>query len=198
MMTTMKISDGTRRWADAGWAGRAQPQPRMGGPLPTAARRLIGALLMLLAVAAPAQESPDGMHGQDVTLVRHADEVTVDNGIVQATIHTPTATVTALVYNGHATIDGDGGHTAIYFSRDGGTSYESLAHCVYSIAKQTPDLVDISCSHVYTPSARDKAPWDVYAHFVLRRGAAGMIGGFLGRKSDGFPGSKTIWRVPDC
>ena len=45
---------------------------------------------------------------------------------------------------------------------------------LYSISKQTPDMVDVSCNHVFTPAAKDKAPWNVDAHFVLRRGAAGI------------------------
>ncbi len=125
------------------------------------------------AVTAWANVPGGGSQGPDVTLTLQGNNVLLSNGIISATINTRTAEVNSLLFKGRDMVNRSG-KSHMYFSRDGGTTYENLAHCVCSVTTRTPDTVDISCKHVYTPGAGDKAAWDVDAHFVLRRGATGL------------------------
>ena len=138
------------------------------------AASLLAALLLLSTMLANANVPGGGSQGPDVALKQNGDDVILDNGTIQATIDTTSARILVLKYKGRDMIDEEGKHGSIYFSRDGGATYENLGHCVYSVTKQTPDTVDISCDHIYSPDKKDKAPWDVDAHFVLRRGASGL------------------------
>jgi rhamnogalacturonan endolyase len=109
-----------------------------------------------------------------VTLQQRDHGVVISNGIVTATIDPTSATVGSLEYDGHELVNSNGGHRNIYFSRDGGEDYERLAHCVGSIANQTPDMVDYSCKHTYEAKLGDKHAWDVDVHFVIRSGVSGI------------------------
>jgi rhamnogalacturonan endolyase len=127
------------------------------------------ALWLALAARAGANVAGGGDDGPDVTLHHNGENVVLANGIVTVTVNTAAAQVSAIRYKGRDMVD-----QHIYFSRDGGDDYEQLPHCVYKVTAQTPDMVDISCKHVYTPNAGDKHAWDVDVHFVLRRGMTGL------------------------
>jgi len=96
-------------------------------------------------------------------------EVVLSNGLVTATVAPATAEITSIKYQNHEMVSSAGGHKNVYFSRDGGTDYENLAHCVGGIATRTDDTIDYACKHAYDPSAGDKHAWDVEVHFALRR-----------------------------
>ena len=68
--------------------------------IPLRSRAIIGLVALLRSPLAPANEAGGGTRGPEVTVVQHGDDVTVGNGIVQATIHAPSATITALTYKG--------------------------------------------------------------------------------------------------
>jgi len=110
-----------------------------------------------------------GNSGSDVKFSHNGKYVVLSNGIVSANIDTEVAQVEHLVFKGHEMTG-----KPIYFSRDGGTDYEQLAHCVFTLTKQTADYVDVSCKHIYSPSKGDKHAWDVDVHFVMTRGASGL------------------------
>ena len=114
------------------------------------------------------------VEGPPVTLTERGRAVVLANGIVAVTIDVPSAAITSILYRRHEMVSTGGGHRSIYFSREGGAAYENLPHCVGNIVTRTPDTVDISCRHIFTPSAGDKQPWNVDVHFILRRGASGV------------------------
>ena len=83
--------------------------------------------------------------GGGVTLTETDKTAVLSNGIVTATIGKASATVLSVNYKGHEFVSDSGRHKTIYFSRDGGKSFEGLSRCVFSVTARTPEMVDISC-----------------------------------------------------
>jgi rhamnogalacturonan endolyase len=106
--------------------------------------------------------------GPDVVLMDNGSTVVLDNGTVRATMMKSNAKVTSLLYNGRQMLATD---RQIYFSMDGGSSYEQPSNCVYSVKIATPDIVDISLKHFYTNQPH---AFDIDIHYVLRRGNSGL------------------------
>ena len=106
--------------------------------------------------------------GPDVSLIDNGSTVVLDNGTVTATIVKTNAKVASLLYQGLQMVATD---RQIYFSMDGGSSYEQPTNCVYSVKSWTPDLVDISLKHFYTTQPHK---FDIDIHYVLRRGKSGL------------------------
>jgi rhamnogalacturonan endolyase len=71
-------------------------------------------------------------------------------------------------------ISQQGRHKTVYFFVVGDHDYEIAAPCAFSVTRQTPDIVDISCKRVYSPQNTNQHPWDLDTHFVLTRGASGL------------------------
>ena len=115
-----------------------------------------------------------GNDGPGVTVARNGNTVTLANGIVTATIQTTSAKVSSLLYKGQEMINQRGRHKTIYFFVVGDHNYEIASPCVYSMKRQTPDMVDISCKRMYARQNTNMHPWDIDTHFVLRRGASGL------------------------
>jgi rhamnogalacturonan endolyase len=113
-------------------------------------------------------------NGQAVRIEAHGTNVVLSNGLVSATVDVAGCSITSLKYAGHEMVSVTGRHREIYFSRDGGATYERPGHGTGSITTQTADTIDYSCKHVYSPGQGDKAPWDVDVHFVVRRGVPGV------------------------
>ena len=109
-----------------------------------------------------------------VTLSGNGRVVTLSNGIISATIDVAGARISEMKFDGHEMVSNTGRHRDVYFSRDGGTTFESPDHCVGSITTQNAEMIDFSCKHVYTRQDGDKAAWDVDVHFVVRRGVPGV------------------------
>ena len=109
-----------------------------------------------------------GSEGASVTLTDNGTTVVLANGIVSATITKAEARVTSLVYNGNQMVDSKG----LYWSMDGGKSYQNPVHCVFSVVTQTPAMVDVSCKHVYAKG--DPHAVDIDIHYVLRQGNTGL------------------------
>jgi len=109
-----------------------------------------------------------GSGGADVTLTDRGTTVVISNGIVTATIQKAEARITSLLYQGSQTVDPKG----LYWSMDGGTTYQNPVHCVYSVVTQTAGMVDVSCKHVYAKG--DPHPVDIDVHYVLRQGNTGL------------------------
>ncbi len=142
-----------------------------------------------------------GSDGPAVQILQQSPVAKITNGILTVTIDTANAQVESLVYKGKDMINAQGGHDHIYFSRDGGTDYETLTHCVYSVTKQSPDMVDISCKHIYSPAKGDKHAWDVDVHFVLRRGAHGLYVYTINSHPANYPAMtvgewRMVWPMP--
>ncbi len=157
----------------------------------------------MLAAAAHANVAGGGSEGSDVLLSQQGASVKLSNGILTVTIDAANAQVDSILYKGRDMINGQGGHSHMYFSRDGGTDYETLPHCVYTVTKQGGDMVDISCKHVYTPGKGDKHAWDVDVHFVLRRGAHGLYVYTINSHPASYPAMtvgewRMVWPMPEA
>jgi hypothetical protein len=100
--------------------------------------------------AVPADVPGGGDDGPNVTINRQGGRVTLANGIITAVIDTASAKVVSLRYQGHEMISQTGRHKTIYFFVVGNKDYEIANPCVFSVKRQTPDLVDISCKRVYS------------------------------------------------
>ncbi len=141
-----------------------------------------------------------GSNGPDVTLRRMANSVVLSNGIVTATINPDAATVISLIYDGHQMVSASGRHTRIYFSMSGGRNYETPDHCVFSVTKESSNMVDVSCKRIYNPAV-DKQPWNIDIHYVLRRGNTGLYVYAIVSHPASFPRAgmgewRMVWSMP--
>ena len=137
-----------------------------------------------------------------VTLERHGKEVVLANGLVSATIDPSTAEVVGLRYHGHEMVSRAGRHRNLYFSRDGGSDYETPSHCVATVVSRSPEGFDLRCSHVYSPAAGDRHAWDVDVYFVLRRGCSGLYVYAVTKHPADYPDVgvgewRMVWSMPD-
>jgi rhamnogalacturonan endolyase len=142
-----------------------------------------------------------GTDGPDVTLVQTGHTAVLANGTITATLNTQSAEIISIRFHGKEFVSDAGVHKRIYFSRDGGATYENISHCVTSVVKKTPDTIDISCKHTYTPAANDRAPWDVDVHFALRKGASGLYISVVNSHPASYPDLnvgewRMVWSTP--
>ena len=167
--------------------------------------RLLGcalsAALIFAFSAAYANQPGGGAFGDDVKLEKNGDDATLSNGIITAVVNVPNACVTSLKFKGEEMVSTSGRHTTIYFSQSGGSDYERPGHCEYSVTKQSGDVVDISCKHVYTPAKGDKHAWDMDVHFVLTRGATGLYTYVVTSHPASYPNVgigewRMVWSIP--
>jgi rhamnogalacturonan endolyase len=162
---------------------------------------VFGALL-LAAAAARANVPGGGSDGPNVQISGGANgHITLANGIITANIDTANAQIDSLLYKGHDMISSEKGRDHIYFSRDAGTDYEQVPHCIYTVTKQSPDLVDISCKHIYSPNKKDLHAWDIDVHFVLRSGAHGLYVYVINSHPASYPALdvdewRMVWPMP--
>jgi rhamnogalacturonan endolyase len=131
---------------------------------------------MLLGLAFPASANDPGGGtngvGANVTLSLSGGSAILANGIITATINTNNAQVTSYLFNGIPVMDTSG--RTIYYSMDGGTSYENPGNCVYSVTTSNADMVDISCKETWANNTNRVHVFDIDCHFVLRRGDTGL------------------------
>ncbi len=101
----------------------------------------------------------------NVTITDNGTYFTLGNGTVTAKITKSSAQVTSLVYLGKETVSGN-----IYFSADGGTSYEQPGNGAFWIKTNTTDRVDVGFRCTMTNSH-----WfNVDIHYVLGRNDSGL------------------------
>jgi len=129
---------------------------------------LAAGLFLALTSVGRANVPGGGSTGPAVVLTDAGATAVLDNGIIKATIKKASAQVGSLIYNGKEMIDPKG----LYWSMDGGTSYQNPSNCIYSVAVNTPAMVDVGCKHVYASS--DAHAVDIEIHYVLRQGATGL------------------------
>ncbi|XHR27671.1 MAG: polysaccharide lyase family protein [Chthoniobacteraceae bacterium] len=143
-----------------------------------------------------------GDSGPDVLVTQNGNLTTLSNGIITAEIDTRSAEITAIRYQGHEMVANTGKHRNVYFSRDGGASYERISHCEASLVQNTPDVADLSCKHVYDPAAKDTAAWNADVHFVLKKGASGLYIYVILAHPGSYPDLgigewRMVWSVPE-
>jgi rhamnogalacturonan endolyase len=134
----------------------------------------------------------------DVTLTDNGSTVTLDNGVVAATITKSSAKIVSYIYNGYQMVDPSGN---IYYSMDGGASYEQPSHCVYSVKINTADLIDLSFKRVYDASLGDKHVFDIEVHYVLKRGDSGVYAYAILDHPAGYAATsvgewRMVWKLP--
>jgi rhamnogalacturonan endolyase len=132
--------------------------------------------------------------GAPVKVTVDGGKAILDNGIIAATIDTANARVVSLKYCGKEMMG------VVYFSMAGGTSYENPNHCAYSVTKQTPEMVDISCKRIFLPG-KDKHAWDIDVHYVLHRGKSGLYSYATLEHQASYPNARmgewrTVYKIP--
>ncbi|MGC3991173.1 MAG: hypothetical protein QM796_16145 [Chthoniobacteraceae bacterium] len=158
------------------------------------------AALLFLPNALFANPPGGGSLGEDVKVRRTGDDVTLSNGILTAVIHATSARVTSLKFKGQEMVSQSGRHINIYYDQAG--PYECPGHCEYSVSKQTPDLVDVSFLHVYTPAQGDAHPWNLDIHYALTRGATGLYTYVVSSHPASYPDLsvgewRMVWSLPN-
>jgi rhamnogalacturonan endolyase len=136
--------------------------------------------------------------GANVTLTVSGGNVILANGIISATIATNNAQVSSYLFNGVQMLDTAG---KIYYSMDGGTSYENPGNCVYTVTKNTTDMVDISCKTIWADHTNRVHAFDIDCHFVLRRGDTGLYAYAILAHPAGYPDTgvgewRIVWKLP--
>lgn len=152
----------------------------MRNPLPLVACAIVFGLCSARVLAA------------NVTLTDNGTYFTLGNGTVTAKLNKSSAQVTSLVYLGKETVSGN-----IYFSADGGASYENPGNGVYWIKTNTVDRVDVGFRCTMT-----NAHWfNVDIHYVLGRNDSGL---YVYAELDhpaGYPATsigewRMVWKMP--
>lgn len=155
-------------------------------------RFLSNAALLLTAgaVFSPAANAA----APDVKLADQGGTVTLDNGIITAVVDKATARIVSLRYR-QTEMEKRGD---IYFSMDGGTSYRNPQHCRYSVAASSPRMVDICMLRTWKDEPQ---AFDIYIHYVLRRGDSGIYAyALLDHPADypatGYGEWRMVWKLP--
>jgi rhamnogalacturonan endolyase len=170
---------------------------------PARASRFVTALLGVFhfIAASIAASDPGGGAagvGANVTLATTSTTATLDNAVINAVIDKTTGRVTSYKLNGVQMVDPS---NPIYYSMDGGTSYEQPSGCVYSVTSQTADMVDISCKRTWSSTAGYKHVFDIELHWVLRRGDTGLYAYAILNHPATYPAAtvgewRIVWKLP--
>jgi rhamnogalacturonan endolyase len=156
--------------------------------------------LVLLAGSALANDPGGGTNGvgANVTLTVGSSTVTLANGRITAVIEKTTGKVTSYLFNGTQMLDTSG---LIYFSMDGGSSYEQPDNCVYATTVNTADTVDISCKVTWANNTNRLHAFDIDIHYVLRRGDSGLYAYAVLSHPASYPAAgvgewRMVWKLP--
>lgn len=109
--------------------------------------------------------------GAPVTLTTDAKTATLDNGLIRAVIDKPSGRISRYQFAGTDMVDPA---NPIYYSFDGGPSYEQPSGCVFTVVNQSADSIEVSCKRTWTPGAGYKHAFDIDLLYVLRRGDTGV------------------------
>ncbi len=135
----------------------------------------------------------------NVSLSHHGEDYDFDNGNVKVSINGPSATITEFKYHGTDFINQVGRHDAIYWSMDGGASYQNPSHAVCMVKTDTPDMADIGCKSKYNGS--QPHAFDIDIHYVLRRGNTGLYVYAILSHPASYPSTtvgewRIVWQTP--
>ncbi len=173
-------------------------------PRPAALTQVLRAVCLLLACVAGAAafaNDPGGGAagvGANVTLTTTSTSATLANGVVTAVIEKSTGKVTSYLFNGTQMLDTSG---QIYYSFDGGASFDVPSGCVYSATVSTTDMVDISCKRTWVSTAGYRHTFDIDVHWVLRRGDTGLYSYVVLNHPPAYPAAgfgefRVVWKLP--
>lgn len=161
---------------------------------------------MSLVVATPAlaNQPGGGTTGANVTISgtttagATSGNITLSNGIISATIAISSAQVSSMTFNGVQTVSGN-----VYFSMDGGTSFEVPHNCVLGLTANTADMVDLSFKQIYVSGNTSYIhAEDIDVHYVLRRGATGLYVYAILNHPASYPDLsmgewRSVWKLPN-
>jgi rhamnogalacturonan endolyase len=175
------------------------PRPRFASVLRLAA--LLPFLCLALAGVLAAANDPGGGAaggGANVTLTTTSTTATLNNGVINAVVDKATGRVTSYKLNGTQMVDPA---NPIYYSMDGGSSYEQPSGCVYSVVTQTADMVEISCKRTWNATAGYKHVFDIDLRWVLRRGDTGLYAYAILDHPAAYPAAtvgewRIVWKLP--
>ena len=154
--------------------------------MPTSPTRWTIVLSSLLLNALPA-------FGQ-VALTDNGPSVTLANGIITATIQKNNGQITSMTLGDLETVKGN-----VYYSMDGGSTYQTPGPCAYSVTSQTLDFVDLSFFQTY---GNQTHAFDIDIHYVLRAGDSGVYSYAILSHPPSYPATsvgewRTVWKHPD-
>lgn len=162
--------------------------------------RPIIAALCALVVPLSANDPGGGAPGvgANVTLSTTSSTVTLSNGVITAVIQKSTGKVSSYLFNGTQMVDPA---NPIYYSMDGGASYEQPSNCVYSVTTQTADMVDVSFKRTWNSTSGYKHVFDIDLHYVLRRGDTGLYAYAILDHPAAYPATsvgewRIVWKLP--
>ena len=166
--------------------------------LPNFLRLLACWLALVLIVRANDAGGGAAGVGVNVTLATTSTTATLANGVVTAVIEKSTGKVTSYLFNGTQMLDTSG---QIYYSFDGGASFDVPSGCVYSATVSSTDMVDISCKRTWNATAGYKHNFDIDVHWVLRRGDTGLYGYVVLNHPATYPATgfgefRVVWKLP--
>ena len=144
----------------------------------------------------PGGGSPAG--GANVSLATTSTTATLSNGIITAVIQKSSGKVSSYLLNGTQMVDPA---NPIYYSMDGGASYEQPSNCVYSVTTQTSDMVDLSFKRTWNSTSGYKHVFDIELHYVLRRGDTGIYAYAILDHPAAYPAAsvgewRIVWKLP--
>jgi len=136
--------------------------------------------------------------GANVTVALSGTTATLANGVITAAIDTTSGKVTSYLFNGTQMLDTSG---TIYYSMDGGTSYEQPGNCVYSVTTSNSSMVDISCKVTWANHTNRVHAFDIDCHYVLRRGDTGLYAYAILAHPASYPDTgvgewRIVWKLP--
>jgi rhamnogalacturonan endolyase len=129
----------------------------------------------------------------EVTLTDNGTTVTLANGIVTATIGKNNGQITSMKLGTLETVSGN-----VYYSMDGGSSYQQPGPCVYSMTTLTADMADLSFFQVYTNQSH---AFDIDIHYVMRSADSGVYSYAVLSHPASYPATsvgewRTVWKHP--
>ena len=156
--------------------------------------------VLISAIAALANDPGGGTPGvgANVVLTTTSSSAVLNNGMIQATISRSNGKVTSYLFQGQQMLDTSG---LIYYSMDGGSSYEQPHNCAFSVKVNTPDMVDVSCEQTWTPGGGYIHAFDIDLHYVLRRGDTGLYAYAILSHPANYPDTgvgewRMVWKLP--
>ncbi|HVU38438.1 MAG TPA: polysaccharide lyase family protein [Opitutales bacterium] len=164
----------------------------------------LGLFLALGWTTAFANQPGGGSTGANVTLSgtttpgSTSGTVTLSNGIISASVSISSAQVTSMTFNGVQTVSGN-----VYFSMDGGSSFEVPHNCVLGLTANTTDMADLSFKQTYVSgNASYIHAEDIDIHYVLRRGATGLYVYAMLNHPASYPALnmgewRSVWKLPN-
>lgn len=164
-------------------------------------RLFVGWTVFVLALL-PAYANVPGGDGdlRAVTFAQHGEVYDLSNGNISFSIEEPTATIASFRFHKDDLVNSNGRHDTIYWSMDGGTSYQNPGHCQCAVKTNTADMVDVGCKEKYNGS--QPHAFDIEIHYVLRRGATGIYVYALLSHPASYPATsvgewRVVWPTPE-